>query len=394
MSVIYLDNAATTFPKPRSVSLEAARCIRYYCGNPGRSSHALAKASAGKIYECRERTAAFFGSEAPEAVVFTMNATHALNMAIKGILRRGDHVLISDMEHNAVYRPIEKLSRENFITYDVFSTVKDGVPLPDGDIIKSIKSLIKPSRTRMLICSHVPNICSAVRPIAKIGELCRKRGIVFVLDAAQSAGHLPIDVVKDNIDILCAPAHKGLFGIQGCGFMLINGESVPRPVVEGGNGVDSLEWKMPELLPERLEAGTLPTPSIAALSEGIGFISQIDRREIFLHECGLFARARDMILNSPELSARIYMPEHEGAVLLFSIGDIPSEVVGRYLADRGICVRSGFHCSALGHKALGTPESGAVRASYSIFNGMRDVDSLVEGLKSCVADIKKSVFEF
>ena len=226
MSVIYLDNAATTFPKPRSVSLEVARCIKYYCGNPGRSSHALAKASAGKIYECRERTAAYFGSEAPENVVFTMNATHALNTAIKGILRRGDHVIISDMEHNAVYRPIEKLSRENFITYDIFSTVKGGAPLSDGDIIKSIRGLIKPSRTRMLICSHIPNICSAVRPIAKIGELCSKHGIVFVLDAAQSAGHVPIDIRKDFIDILCAPAHKGLFGIQGCGFMLVNGENI------------------------------------------------------------------------------------------------------------------------------------------------------------------------
>lgn len=388
MSVIYLDNAATTFPKPRSVSLEVARCIKYYCGNPGRSSHALAKASAGKIYECRERTASYFGSEAPENVVFTMNATHALNTAIKGILRRGDHVIISDMEHNAVYRPIEKLSRENFITYDIFSTVKGGAPLSDGDIIKSIRGLIKPSRTRMLICSHIPNICSAVRPIAKIGELCSKHGIIFVLDAAQSAGHVPIDIRKDFIDILCAPAHKGLFGIQGCGFMLVNGENIPRPTVEGGNGVDSLEWKMPEFLPERLEAGTMPTPSIAALSEGIGFISKIDPEEIVLHECRLFARAREMLLNSPELSAKIYMPECEGAVLLFSIGDIPSETVGRYLADKGVCVRSGFHCSALGHKALGTSESGAVRASFSIFNREKDVDILIEELRNCVSEVK------
>ena len=388
MSVIYRDNAATTFPKPRSVSSEVSRCIRYYCGNPGRSSHALAKASADKIYECRERTAAYFGSEAPEAVVFTMNATHALNSAIKGILRRGDHVLISDMEHNAVFRPIEKLSRENFITYDVFPTVKEDVQIPDGDMIKSIRSLIRPSRTRMLICSHVPNICSAVRPIAKIGELCQKHGIIFVLDAAQSAGHVPIDVKKDCIDILCAPAHKGLFGIQGCGLMLVNGQSIPRPTVEGGNGVDSLEWRMPEFLPERLEAGTLPTPSIAALSEGISFISQIDREEITLHECRLFSRARDMLLNSPELGATVYMPEFEGAVLLFSLENISPEAIGRYLGDKGICVRSGYHCSALGHKALGTESGGAVRASFSIFNREKDVDALIQGLKDCVYDIK------
>ena len=388
--MIYLDNAATTFPKPRSVLAEVSRCIKYYCGNPGRSSHALAIASANKIYECRERTAAFFTSDAPEKVVFTMNATYALNTAIKGILRRGDHVLISDMEHNAVYRPIERLSKEKFITYDVFSTIKDGNPMTDTDILKSIRCLIQPSKTKMLICSHVPNICSAVRPIKKIGELCRKHGIVFVLDAAQSAGHIPIDINKESIDILCAPAHKGLFGIQGGGFMLINGEAVPNSLIEGGNGVDSLSWKMPELLPERIEAGTLPTPSIVALSEGISFISRVDPQEIFLHECRLFAKAKDMLLNSNELSAKVYMSECEGAVLLFSVGDIPSETVGKYLADKGICVRSGFHCSALGHKTLETPPSGAIRASFSLFNRESDVEVLIDTLKECVKDIKST----
>ena len=388
MSIVYLDNAATTFPKPRSVLAETAKCIRYYCGNPGRSSHALAKAAAEKIYECRERTADFFASDAPERVIFTMNATYALNAAIKGFLRRSDHVLISDMEHNAVFRPIEKLAHEKFITYDVFSTVKDGAPLSDEEIIKSIRRLIRPSRTKMLICSHVPNICSAARPIEKIGELCRKMNITFVLDAAQSAGHLPIDMKKHNIDILCAPAHKGLFGIQGCGFMLLGENISPESIIEGGNGVDSLEWRMPSLPPESLEAGTLPTPSIVALSEGIRFLSGFKFEDMCAHERSLFARARDSLMNCEELKATVYLPQCEGSVLLFNLEGLPPETVGRYLGDKGICVRSGYHCSALGHRALGTLDSGAVRVSFSIFNRERDVDALVECLRSCAAEAK------
>lgn len=388
MSIVYLDNAATTFPKPRAVLSETARCLRYYCGNPGRSSHPLARAAAGKIYECRERIADFFASDAPERVIFTMNATEALNAAIKGILRRSDHVLISDMEHNAVFRPIEKLAHEKFITYDTFATVKDGAPLSDEEIIKSIRRLIRPSRTRMLICSHVPNICSAERPIAKIGELCRRMNITFVLDGAQSAGHLPIDIKKQNIDILCAPAHKGLFGIQGCGFMIMGEGISPISLIEGGNGVDSLEWKMPELPPESLEAGTLPTPSIVALSEGIRFLSAFKSEDIIAHERALFVKARNSILNCGELKATVYLPECEGSVLLFNLGGIPSETVGRYLGNKGICVRSGYHCSALGHKALGTLESGAVRVSFSVFNTYRDVDALIEELRNCVSEVK------
>ena len=168
MSITYLDNAATTFPKPRCVYDEVASCIKSYCGNPGRSAHPLAVASANKIYECRERIASLFSSDSPEKVIFTMNTTYAINMVVKGLLRRGDHVLISDMEHNSVYRPIEKLFREGFITYSTFETVKDGSVIDNDRILKSINKLIRPSRTKMLICSHVPNICSAVRPRATI----------------------------------------------------------------------------------------------------------------------------------------------------------------------------------------------------------------------------------
>ena len=388
MSITYLDNAATTFPKPRCVCEEVDRCIKSYCGNPGRSAHPLAIAAANKIYECREHISKIFSSDHPENVIFTMNTTYAINMAIKGMLRRGDHVLISDMEHNSVYRPIEKLFREGFITYSVFATVKNGSVLDNDKILRSINRLIRPGRTKMLICSHIPNICSAVRPISAIGALCRDKGITFVLDAAQSAGHVPINIKNSCIDILCAPAHKGLYGIQGCGFMLLGDKILPRSIMEGGNGINSLSPEMPDFAPERFEAGTLPTPSIAGLSEGISYLSKFTFEEISAHDIALFDRLKYMMMNSPELKTKIYLPEARGAVLLFNMDGVSSETVGRFLGEKGICVRSGYHCSALGHKVLGTDETGAVRVSFGIFNTQNDVELLLRSLKELREEIR------
>ena len=384
MSLIYLDNAATTHPKPRRVYEESDSCLRTYCGNPGRSGHPLAMLASEKIFECRELVSAFFGSSKPENVVFTQNATYALNMAIKGLINKGDHVLISDMEHNSVFRPIAIAAKSGYIDYDVFPTVKNGRSMPLDEIRRGILSLIRPGKTRLLVAAHVPNITSAVRPINMIGDLCRRNGILFVCDAAQSAGHIPIDIKAAKIDVLCAPAHKGLFGIQGCGFMLLGDDCPPlRTLTEGGNGVNSLDSDMPELSPERYESGTLPTPAIAALSEGIKFLSEISPAEIRRHEEMLFARLAST-LTSEKLRAKIYMPSSYGSVLLFNIPGRPSDEIGRLLSKRGICIRSGYHCSALGHKTLGTLDSGALRASFSIFNTKEDVDALYRALLDIV----------
>lgn len=380
MSLIYLDNAATTFPKPRRVYEECDNCLRNYCGNPGRSGHPMAMQASEKIFECRELVASFFGSSSPENVIFTQNATYALNMAIKGLLHKGDHVLISDMEHNSVFRPIDLAARSGFIDYDVFGTVKNGRSMSTDEIRRGILALIRPGKTKLLVAAHAPNIVSTVRPISMIGDLCRRNGILFVCDAAQSAGHIPIDIKASRIDVLCAPAHKGLFGIQGCGFMLL-GDDCPmlNTLIEGGNGVNSLEADMPELSPERYESGTLPTPSIAALSEGIKFISEIKHIEIRKHEEALYLRLADA-LTSEKIKAKIYIPSSYGSVLLFNIPNRPSDEIGHLLSKRGICVRSGYHCSALGHKTLGTLDSGALRASFSIFNTKDDVDALYRAL--------------
>ena len=363
--MIYLDNAATSFPKPSAVICEQERCMRDYCGNPGRGSHALALAAAEKIYECRTEIADFFGGAGAEQVVFTMNTTMALNMAIKGLLHRGDHVLISDMEHNAVFRPIYKLAREGVISYDIFPTMTLDPSRSPEAICKGIEARIRPN-TRMLVCAHASNICSAVLPLEEIGRLCRRFGIFFVVDAAQSAGHLPINVESMGISALCAPGHKGLLGPQGSGFLLWGKDVTADTLLEGGSGFNSLEGSMPDEAPERFEAGTLPTPAIAGLCEGIRTVRRIGMASIEHHKREINRHIAECLSKMPQI--HVYAPMHQGSILLFNAEGITADRMGQELNQRGFCVRSGYHCSALGHATLHTSPGGAVRVSPSLFN--------------------------
>ncbi len=381
--MIYFDNAATTFPKPLSVYREVERCIKSYCGNAGRGSHSLSRRSAEKVYEAREKIAEFFSSPSPENVFFTYNDTYALNMVIKGLLKRGDHVLISDMEHNSVYRPLAALASKGIISYDIFDTMCLSPLRSPQRICANIRRMIR-RETKMLIATHVSNICSAALPLREIGELCRAHGIIFVLDAAQSAGHMPISMTQMNIDVLCAPGHKGLYGLQGSGFALLGDDLLPLPIIEGGSGVNSLLPEMPEVSPERYEAGTLSVPCIASLSEGIEFVKSKGIEEIHGHETALYRRLADMLASLPETTH--YAKEHEGSTLLFNIDGFSCEKTADLLDRRGICVRSGFHCSPLGHKTLGTIGSGAVRVSFSPFNTMRELESFYSAIKSIISE--------
>lgn len=375
--MIYLDNAATTFPKPHKVYREVQNCITRYCGNPGRGSHALSRASAQVIYRCREALAEFFHSEAPENVVFTLNTTYALNLAIKGLVRYGDHVLISDMEHNSVLRPLHTLAARGDITYSVFPTLTMEEHRTPEDICREIEACIT-EKTRLLVCAHASNICSSALPLAEIGDVCHRHGMLFVVDGAQSAGILPIDMQRMHIDALCLPGHKGLYGIQGTGILLF-GNCLPSPLIEGGNGVQSLEPTMPDFSPERYESGTLPTPAIAGLYEGVRFVADKTTDAIRAHEEALFLRLRENLGNLPGIT--LHAAHHVGSTLLFSMDKMPSEKLARLLDEEyGICTRAGFHCSALGHKTLGTPADGAVRISFGCFNHMSDVEALTLAL--------------
>lgn len=372
--MIYLDNAATTFPKPRRVTDAVMRCIKRYCGNPGRGSHALALAAAEHIYTCRELLSDFFGAPSPERVIFTQNTTHALNLAIKGCLCTGDHVLMSELEHNAVRRPILALCKQRSVVADTFPVLG----LSADEIVRGIAQKITPT-TRAVICTHASNICSVTLPIDRIGALCLRHGLLFAVDAAQSAGLLPIDMEAMHIDALAIPGHKALYGIQGCGALLLGENTLPSPLVEGGSGVNSLSEDMPSDPPERYEAGTLPTPAIVGLAEGILSVYDEGAEDIAERERALFCAMRERLQALPDIE--LYVPEAAGSVLLFNRIGVPAAETGRLLAKAGICVRAGLHCAPLAHKALQTPEGGAVRISFGRYNTVAHADALYKALK-------------
>jgi cysteine desulfurase family protein len=375
---IYFDNAATTFPKPQSVTNAVIECMENYCGNAGRGSHPLAMRSAETVFAARESVAALFGAES-ENVVFTLNTTYALNMAIKGIMSGGGHMLISNMEHNSTLRPVEKLKRERRIRYDVFKAYDGGILSPKA-ITDDIISKLRPD-TKLVCAVHSSNICSATLPIREIGALCRRHGLLFIVDAAQSAGHLPIDMKKDNIDILCLPAHKGLYSPQGCGIMILREGLKTDTLIEGGNGVSSLDATMGAISPERYESGTLCTPAIAGLCAGVDFIRGLGLSTFALHEHKLWRLTYSALSDIDRVN--IYDGE-AGGVLLFGIEGLSPDRVGELLSKKGFCLRTGYHCSALAHKALGT-QGGGVRASFGIFNTEAEVEMLCEEIKRIAA---------
>ena len=379
--LIYLDNAATSYPKPYAVSDAVKKYMLYCGGNAGRGGYKTAIQAGKEVFLCRQRLAKFFDAINENVVFFTMNTTQGINMCIKGNLRRGDHVLISNIEHNAVYRPIYKFSQLGHLEYDCFNVMSGEHRLSDEEILDDIAKKVR-KNTKMLICAGASNICSVRPPLKEIGELCKTLGILFVVDGAQAAGHFKISMRDMKIDALCIPAHKGLLGPQGCGAVIL-GEGVKmQTLIEGGNGVDSLLGEMPDEAPERYEAGTLPIPAIVGLSEGISAIEQIGLDNVERHERGLFELAQKKL--SAISGVRIYCEEYSGSVLLFSVRGYDSERVCEYLANKNICVRGGYHCAALAHKALGTIDSGGVRVSFGIFNCENDVEALCCAIKKMI----------
>ena len=372
--MIYFDNAATTYPKPKEVrnallqGLEAG-------GNPGRSSHALSRKAAELVYATREKLAALFGGE-PEGVVFTQSATHALNLAIKGLVPGGTHVLLSEMEHNATLRPTVALAEKNGVRYDFFR-VRGRTPTDMGSILADIKAKLKPDTAAIILC-HRSNVLPLTLPLAPIGALAKEKGIAFIVDASQSAGSCPIHMDKCHITALCAPAHKGLYGVRGCGFAIFHKSLDPSSVatlIEGGSGNDSKSPRMPSLLPERLEAGTLGVEVIAALGSGIDFLLREGIDTIAEKEYYLTSRLKENLFAIPR--CRLYMPrEKASSLLLFNMaGKDPTEVA-EYLDRSGFALREGLHCAPLAHRLIGTEETGALRASLGYFNTPDQVDAL------------------
>ncbi len=363
---IYFDNAATTYPKPSCVTRAVTEAMRLYGGNPGRGSHKLSAATAELVYDCRTAAADFFHAE-PERVVFTMNATHALNLAIRGLAAPGEHILLDNYAHNAAFRPT--VAHGEYTLYDASGD--------DEDVLNSIRDNLR-SDTRVVVATHQSNVCSRVLPIEKIGKFCAEYGLYFVVDASQSAGHLPIDCEKMHITALCLPGHKGLFSPMGVGLLIVAPDVRLEPLLYGGTGIHSIDTGMPEDLPERLEAGTLPVPAIAGLLAGIRYVWQIGLEEIRLHECALAAELTQALADIPGIT--LY-GETDGSVIGFNLdGYSPSEV-GATLAGKGICVRTGYHCAPVAHRTIGSFANGHVRVGLSYHNRTNEVDRLADVLR-------------
>ncbi len=372
--MIYLDNAATSFPKPRPVISAVTQVMRHHGGNASRGSHRLAREATEAVYSAREAAGELFGCKS-ENVVLTYNATHALNLAIKGLATDGCHILMSDLEHNSVRRPVIALCKTRGCSYDVFGSFGG-----DPDLILSgIKSLLKPS-TKLLVCTHVSNICNVQLPIHAIARLCRARGITCVIDASQSAGHLNIDLDSVGAAAICMPGHKGLYGPQGTGLLLTADGLETRTLLEGGSGVTSEDEDMPRELPERLEAGTMAAPLLAGLAKGISWVRSVGVDTIHRHESELSMLCTDYFADMDSVLLYDDVFTNLGGTVLFNVKGISPARLGEMLDREGICVRSGLHCAPLAHRTLGTGENGAVRASFGYYNHWGDVRALVDAV--------------
>lgn len=361
--MIYLDNAATSFPKPKPMVEAMTEHMLSWCGNPGRSGHMMSQKTAEAIYETRKSIADIFLIRNPERIIFTQNTTAALNQAIKGTLKTGDHVITTAMEHNSVLRPIVASGVEYTI-----------VPCnPDGSLdVANVEEAIRPN-TKMLACTHASNVTGTIMPIRALSDLCRKYGILFLLDAAQSAGHMPVTV--RGIDMMAAPGHKGLMGPMGTGFLYVADHVRLNPIMQGGTGTLSKELAPESGFPDSFEPGTANAPGIVGLGASLEWIRKTGIEQIYEYQMQLTKYFDEVLRNMKNV--KVYGPEvyrNKVGITTFNIKGMDCEEVASALNDDfGIAVRAGFHCAGLAHKTIGTWDTGAVRISVGYFTSMRQM---------------------
>ena len=371
--MIYLDNAATTLHKPPCVARAVVEAMGSF-GNSGRGAHDDALTASRTIYDARERLARLFSCR-PERVCFTGNSTEALNIAVSGLLGPGDHVISTDWEHNSVLRPLYRL-RDAGMGLDFLLADRRG-RLDLG----ALPGLLR-KNTRAVVCTHASNLTGDVMDIAAVGAFAHAHGLLFILDASQSAGVLPVDMEQDGMDVVCFTGHKSLLGPQGTGGLCVREGVEIRPWKVGGTGVQSYLEHQPEEYPTRLEAGTLNGHGIAGLRAALGFLEETGVERIYAHEYGLARRFYEAVRAVPGVT--VYgnweAPTHAPVVTL-NIGDLDSGEVSDELAERwGIATRPGAHCAPRLHRALGTEEQGAVRFSWSWFNIEEETDAAAEAV--------------
>ena len=370
--MIYLDSAATTLQKPAAVAASSAWAIGHLA-SPGRGGHRPAMSAADTAFACREAAAQLFHVDDPERVVFTFNATHGLNIAIKTMARPGSRVVISGYEHNAVTRPLHAL--------DVELGVARAPLFDQGAMLEAFRSQLDQGADAA-VCTHVSNVFGFVLPIEEIAALCRERGVPLIVDASQSAGCLPVDFQRLGATFAAMPGHKGLYGPQGTGLLLCGVD--PKPLLEGGTGSESRRQTMPDFLPDRLEAGTHNIAGIAGLLEGLRFLQRQGVEHIAAGESRLIRHMGKGLWAIPGAEAFLAGdPSVQTGVLSFRLRGLDCEAVGEALGERGIALRAGLHCAPLAHESGGTLTTGTVRASVSAFNTEREIDQFlrtVQGL--------------
>lgn len=374
--MIYLDNAATTYPKPEQVYDSIMDCMKNYCANSGRAGHKMAMRAAREIYDARENIAKLFNIDNPMNIIFTNNATDSLNLAIKGVVKEGDHIITTSMEHNSVIRPIKSLEARG-ISNTIVNCDKEGFL-----DVNDIKNAIKPN-TKLIVTTHASNVVGTLVDIKAVGEIAKENNILYLVDASQTAGVYSIDVKDMNVDMIAAPGHKCLLGPQGTGILYIREGLSVDILKEGGTGSKSEDLFQPEIVPDRYESGTHNTPGIAGLNEGVKFILEKGIDDIRLHEEELCQYMLDKLEEVPNI--KIYGTKDSkkrAAVIAINIGDMDSGEITFILdSEYDIATRSGIHCAPLAHKTLGTLEQGAVRFSLGYFNTKEEIDKAVEALK-------------
>ncbi len=376
--MIYFDNAATGGFKPRAVTDAAENVIRYLSANPGRSGHRLSITGAQIISNARESLGSFFNAPL-DRVIFTKNCTEALNLAIFGTLKAGGHIVTTTFEHNSVLRPLTALKNQGLIELDVVS------PTESADILTAIKNAVK-ENTYLIITTAVSNVTGEILPVRKIGEVAKERDLLYLVDGAQGGGHIPLDLIKDGISMLALAGHKGLYGIMGSGALLFCEGVTVEPLIYGGTGSESFNLNQPSIYPEKLEAGTHNLPAIAALKEGVDFIS----KNLSNFSKHLYSATEYAIFGLNQISGvKVYSTPNPAGIIAFSVLDKDSTDVADILnSEYDIAVRGGLHCAPLTHKYYDTDKTGLIRISLAVQNSSSEINYFIKAVNKIVGEVK------
>lgn len=374
--MIYFDSAATSFQKPAAVAAAVAEAMATM-SSPGRGGYPAAVRAADTAFDCRCELAELYHMKNPENVAFTLNATHALNIAIKSLVPPGGKAVISGYEHNAVTRPLAALEAQ--------TTVAAGSLFQREAVLEAYDKAVTPE-TDAVVCCHVSNVFGFVQPVEEIAALCRERGVPFIIDASQSAGALTLDMEALGAAFIAMPGHKGLYGPQGTGVLLWDGKVPVKTLLEGGTGSESIRQTMPDFLPDRLEAGTHNVPGIAGLLAGVRYVRARGPENILLRERRLAQLAAEGLRRLPGVT--VYANEdlrHQSGVVSFTCREMGAEELAAALGEKDIAVRAGLHCAPLAHETAGTVDTGTVRISFSDHNTPEEVAEFLDAVREILA---------